>query len=331
MNKGYIKDIEARKRFFWIKEAQRLGVNRACLKLGIYKSHYYYWKKRYDRFGVEGLSNRSRKPRRSPRLSGRKLVRRVLAVRADTDRGADTISWLLHERYGLRVPRSTVHKILRRTGCIEQRKKKPRSKHVLRYAAKTPGERVQIDVKYVPYRIKDGTWGRAYQYTAIDDCTRARFALIYEGHGVCYLQDFLERMRAFFPFAVQLIQTDNDAVFTNKYTAAQAFKQPPKEHWMARYCKEHGISHYLIAPGTPELNGKVERSHRTDQMHFYDFHFFKWITPLQKRFAIWIDFYNHRRPHWALGGQSPAQRLQAFGYKLGRISNAKKIKYSFAA
>lgn len=331
MNQPYIQDCSVRKRLFWIHEAQRLGVNRACLKLGIYKSHFYYWKRRFDRNGWEGLANQSRRPKHMPRLSDSSLVQKVLAVREDTDRGADTIALLLWQKHRLKVHRSTVNKILKREGKIVKPERKPKKKHKLRYEASHPGDRIQIDVKYVPYKIQDGTFGRAYQYTAIDDCTRVRFAQILPGHGIPYLKEFLYSMLRFFPFKVKLIQTDNHVIFTYKFTAhKRAFKKKPQPHFLELFCRENAIKHHLIEPGEPALNGKVERSHRTDQSHFYDWHYFKQMKPLQDKFNIWIDFYNHQRPHWAIAGQTPAQRLKALGYKLRRISHEEKT-YSLAA
>jgi transposase InsO family protein len=332
MNRAYIRDAMVRKRLFWIREAARLGVNQACLKLGIHKSHFYYWKRRFDRKGVEGLFPRSRCPRSSPRLSPRTLVRRVLHLREETRRGADTIALLLGKRFGLKIPRSTVHKILTREGLVQKRQRPFKKKHPLRYQASKPGDRIQIDVKYVPYRIAEGTFGRAYQYTAIDDCTRARFAKIYDGHGIYQLESFLEELLAFFPFRIRLIQTDNHVIFTYKYTAHKmAFRKKPKEHFLEAFCRKHRIKHHLIEPGEPALNGKVERSHRTDQSSFYDVRRFKNLEPLSQGFARWMDHYNHDRPHWGIEGKTPVEKLKTFGYKLGRLSYDKTKVYSLAA
>lgn len=332
MNQTYLKDIGVRKRLFWMREAARLGINQACLKLGIYKSHFYYWKKRFDRFGIEGLFPRSRRPKRSPRLSCRKLVNRVLELRKETHRGADTLALLLNKRFGLSVSRSTVHKILRREGQVRKQERIPKKKHPLRYQASKPGDRIQIDVKYVPYRIREGTFGRAYQYTAIDDCTRARFAKIYDGHGIYQLENFLNEMIDFFPFKVRLIQTDNHVIFTYKYTAHKmAFRKKTKEHFLETFCKQHNIRHHLIEPGEPALNGKVERSHRTDQQSFYNHYHFQHLAPLQKHFSQWIDYYNHQRPHWGIKGKTPVEKLKTFNYKLRRIHYDKTKTYSLAA
>jgi len=331
MSQVYIQDVLVRKRLFWIKEANRLGVRPACLKLGIHRSHYYYWKRRFDQWGEIGLYNRSRRPKRSPKLSKQEIVKRVLLLREETYRGADTLALLYLKRYQARVPRSTIMNILRRAGKIEKRNKKSKKKHPLRYQASSPGDRIQIDVKYVPYRIQEGTFGRAYQYTAIDDCSRVRFVQIYDGHGIYQLEEFLKEMLRFFPFKIKLIQTDNHVIFTYKYTAHKmAFRKKPKEHFLEKFCRQHQIKHHLIEPGEPALNGKVERSHRTDQNFFYDFHYFKNLKPLQEKFSLWLDYYNHERPHWGINGLTPAQKLKQFNLNLRRLIHEKQ-SYTLAA
>lgn len=329
--RSYIQDTAVRKRLFWFREADRLGVNRACQKLGIYKSHFYYWKQRLARGGPDGLANRSRRPHHSPRLSGTSLVFTVLALRAETQRGADTLALLLQQRSGQKISRSTIHKILRRERCVSPPRRRPKKPHPQRYQADRPGDRVQIDIKYVPHKVHDGTSGRAYQYTAIDDCTRVRFARIYDGRGICQLADFLPKMLDCFPFTVKVIQTDNDSIFTNKFTALRAFKNIPKTHWFKTFCQSRNIRHHLIEPGEPALNGKVERSHRTDQEQFYNHHRLAWLNPLQQKFLVWIDHYNHARPHWGILGQTPAQKLATFNLKLRRISHDPLATYSLAA
>ncbi len=327
MNRSYLKDTAVRKRLFWMKEASRLGVNQACLKLGIHKSQYYYWYRRFKVSGVCGLLALSRRPHSSPKLSKGLLVHRVLRLRKETRRGPDTIALLLHTRFGMKIPRSTVYKILKRERKIDKKQRRFKKKHPLRYACNKPGQRVQIDVKYVPYRLKEGTYGRAYQYTAIDDCTRVRFAYIYDGHGILQLEDFLEKLLLFFPFKIKLIQTDNHVIFTYKLSAhKRTFRKQLKEHFLESFCKKHKIKHHLIAPGEPELNGKVERSHQSDQKYFYDYHHFKELKPLQDKFHHWIDYYNHHRPHWGLKGLTPVQKLKSYAYNLERINKHEKHK-----
>lgn len=68
-------------------------------------------------------------------------------------------------------------------------------------------------------------------------------------------------------------------------------------------------------PRTPHLNGRAERSHRVDDQEFYqlldrdgitdDIHLFN------AKLKEWEDYYNYHRPHGALAGQTPYERLLA--------------------
>ncbi len=109
---------------------------------------------------------------------------------------------------------------------------------------------------------------------------------------------FLDYLLERFPFAIESIQTDNGAEFQTGF------------HW---HVLDRGMRHVYIRPATPRLNGKVERSHRTDSEEFYrllegvvidDTQLF------QDKLREWEDFYNFHRPHGGLGGQTPYERLR---------------------
>jgi transposase InsO family protein len=81
-------------------------------------------------------------------------------------------------------------------------------------------------------------------------------------------------------------------------------------HW---HVLDHGIGHVLIKPATPRLNGKVERSHRIDAEEFYRLLSGVVIDDTKlfnEKLQEWEAFYNYDRPHGALGGQTPYERLR---------------------
>lgn len=207
----------------------------------------------------------------------------------------------LLERDGVSIAVSTISHILnhrRKPG----KKRFPRLKsHRRRYELNVPGERIQVDVKYVPELVE----GRQiYNYVAVDECTRYRFAWGYDSVCEGNTVDFLGKMKAFFPFKMSCIQTDNGQEFTYRLNPLVQ-----REHQMDVWCKENGIRHRCIPPGEKELNGKVERSHRIDAQYFY------WRAPTTDLEAFnealddWIMHYNTHRPHGGLGFKTPLQKL----------------------
>lgn len=123
-----------------------------------------------------------------------------------------------------------------------------------RYEKKVPGHHVQVAVKFLSLKAKDGPPVRKFQYTAIDDATRIRALKIYDRHSQESAIDFINYVVDLFPFRIKVIRTDNGHEFRTKFK------------W---HIEELGMIHVHIKPATPRLNVKVERSHLTDQQEFY--------------------------------------------------------------
>ena len=174
-----------------------------------------------------------------------------------------------------------------------------------------PGERFQIDVKYVPAACLagDAAGKHFYQYTAIDEYSRWRYVEAFEEHNTYTSALFLEHLIKHFPIPIDCVQTDNGPEFTKRFTAKDWENNPTL---FERRLHEYGILHKLIRPFTPRHNGKVERSHRKDNEYFYATHKFYSFTD----FAAQLKLYNRRdynnfpiRPlHWL----SPNTVLQDF-------------------
>ena len=189
------------------------------------------------------------------------------------------------------------------------RKKKPPRKHDRRYPElKKTGEKVQIDVKEVPWCCLKGAARRdekhLYQWTAIDECTRMRFVYGYDEHTPENSCDFFARLQKAFPFPIQTVQTDNGTEFTYKFLEGD--KPCPFDELLDTL----GIAHKLIPPRTPWHNGKVERSHRNDQRYFYDWEKFASVAQLNEKLVSHLAWSN-RKPMRTLGHKSPVQLLAA--------------------
>ena len=244
-----------------------------------------------------------------PRLSDRTKVKAVVNMRKRTRYGKERIHDELKDR-GIVIPISTIGKILDRAGLlVKQRTFKTEKKHRRSYNLIYPGQRVQMDIKYVPSELCP--FGkRYYQYTVKDECTRMRYLAWHDSIWTLKAVQTLEEAQRFFGFKIDCVQTDNGIEFTFNYTAQlTAQHRDPKVHPLDQYCEKVGIRHKLIPPGEKEINGKVERSHRTDDEEFY-YPMKKRVgslEELQRKGHRWMMFYNFRRRHWGIGKQIPGQ------------------------
>ena len=127
-----------------------------------------------------------------------------------------------------------------------------------------PGQKVQIDVKFVPsYCVSNGQ--KYYQYTAVDECTRWTFREMYDEHSTYSSKDFLIKLIKAAPFQIREIQTDNGSEFTN----ANVDRMNPRLTSFEEILQKLDIIYHRIRVATPRHNGKVERQHRTDENRFY--------------------------------------------------------------
>ena len=156
-----------------------------------------------------------------------------------------------------------------------------------------PGERVQIDVKYVPLKsltkeIKERD-GRYYQYTAIDEYTRQRVLWASKEYSKYASTEFLKIVQKKLKYKIECVQTDNGFEFTNRLNSHETNKKTMFEEAL----KEAKIEHKLIKPKTPRHNGKVERSHRKDQERFYYNKVFCSFEDFKNRLKYWEKEYNN--------------------------------------
>ena len=178
-----------------------------------------------------------------------------------------------------------------------------------------PGQRVQIDVKYVPSACLVGdaaadaaeNGGYFYQYTFIDEYSRFRYLEAFKEHSSYSSAEFIRHCVKKFPFPIECVQTDNGSEFTNQMNNSKIYR--PTLFQIA--LKELGIRHKLIRVFTPRHNGKVERSHRKDNEYFYAIHKFYSFDDFQKQLAVWNRKYNDF-PMRPLNWRSPKQVLYSF-------------------
>lgn len=158
------------------------------------------------------------------------------------------------------------------------------------------GVKMQMDVKVVPKECKKGEFRheKDYQYTMIDEATRERFIYPYKEQSTFSTVDFLKRAFVYFGYLPAIIQTDNGTEFTTPKIAKETTINAVDKLLM-----KLGIKHKLIRPHTPRHNGKVERSHRSDQESFYNHLEYTTYEELKEKMADWLNRYNNR-PHSSL-------------------------------
>ena len=227
-------------------------------------------------------------------------------IRKEKKQCALKLKWDLEEE-NIHLHQNTVGKIIRNEGLTRKyRTRKIRCNYV-RIPLKR-GELVEIDVKFVPDKIKGR---RYYQYTAIDVASRWRYLQAYENADNTSSVVFLKELMSLAGFNVKSVKTDNGSCFTNRYTGYNKSTDPlnPRLHAFDILCNELGIPHYLIDPGKPQQNAFVERSHRTDQEKFYDELRFKSFEELRYKLRLWNMHYNDTK-HCGLKGLTPNQALR---------------------
>ena len=202
------------------------------------------------------------------------------------------------ERYhAINISESMVTRVLRAHGIRRLPKTAPRrALHSKQYAKTVPGHLVQVDVKFLQLKDREGKLVKRYQYTAIDDATRIRALQIFPEHNQDRAIQFMDYVVEKFPFRISTIRTDRGHEFQARF------------HW---HVEDQGMRHVYIKPRTPQLNGKVERSHRTDQTEFYQLLTYTDAIDLHAKLKAWADFYNYDRPHLSLEGKTPYEVMKS--------------------
>jgi transposase InsO family protein len=289
------RDILRKKRV--LEHAERIGnIRRTCRYFGVARSAFYLWKQAYETYGDEGLVNKKPCPVNLKLRTAPEIVEKVLYLRRTYHLGPIRIVWYLERYHGMKISDAGVYRVLRRNGLNRlPRRVGRRAVHTHRYAKQVPGHHVQVDVTFLTLKGKAGRSIRRFQYTAIDDATRIRALKVYRRHTQQNAIHFIDSVVEKFPFRIHTIRTDRGHEFQALF------------HW---HVADKGMRHVYIKPRTPQLNGKVERSHRTDKQEFYQLLTYKGDVDLGKKLAEWENFYNYHRPHGAFSGRTPYEALR---------------------
>lgn len=286
--------------------AKELGISRQCA---------HRWINRYKQAGEAGLRDRSSRPRRCPRRTSSQVEQLVLKLRRTERRGQD---WIGPE---LGIPARTVgailarHRVPRLCVCDPLTGEVIRSSKVTtkRYERPHPGDLVHVDVKKVGRIPPGGGWkahgrseevrgrgiGYDYLHAAVDDHSRFAYVEILQDEKGATCAGFMLRAAEAFAaegITIREVITDNAKNYKPSLDFAAA---------MAAI----GARHLTIKPHCPWQNGKVERFNRTVQTEWAYRQVFHSNEERAAALAPWLDYYNTRRRHSAIGGLPPISRL----------------------
>ncbi|MGH3315470.1 MAG: IS481 family transposase [Nocardioidaceae bacterium] len=289
--------------------AAAMGISRKCVRT---------WLHRYATEGEPGLRDRSSRPHAMPNRTSAQVEVQILDLRRRHRCGPD---WIGAE---LGVPTRTVSRVLHRhqvpplavldpiTGEVIRASKST----AVRYEKARPGELVHMDVKKIGKIPDGGGWrahGRAsgsltrdrntkvgfdYVHSLVDDHSRLAYSEILPDERGITCAAFLNRAASFFAdhgiTTIERLMTDN----------AWAY-----QYSLRAVCAQLQAKQVFIRPHCPWQNGKVERLNRTLLTEWAYRHAFTSNADRTAALAPWLNYYNTRRRHSALGGLPPISRL----------------------
>jgi transposase InsO family protein len=271
------------------------------------------WVGRYRAEGEPGLVDRSSRPHHCPNATPEERVQLIALLR----RGTRMTGAEIAEALGM--PLKTVQGILTRIGLGKRWRLE--QAQVRRYECSRPGELLHVDIKklgriaggaghrvtgrkhYNPRRGPRGaakrTVGWEFCHVAIDDFSRLAYVEVLEDERALTAVGFLRRAVAFFAahgVRVERVMTDNGSAYVSV------------AHALA--CRRLGIKHLRTRPRRPQTNGKAERFIRTMLDGWAYGRIYGSSAERRAALPIWLNSYNRRRPHGALGHKPPVTRLR---------------------
>jgi transposase InsO family protein len=255
--------------------------------------------------GEAGLEARSRRPRHSPGQLDPAVEDEIVALRKHLveighDAGAHTIAFHLERRLGTAPSPSTIWRVLTRRGFVTpQPHKRPKSSYT-RFQADQPNERWQLDITH--WALADGTGVEILN--ALDD--HSRLALASDARAVFKAADVLASFcNAAAGWGVPAgVLSDNGAVFTG---IPRGGGRVALELELINL----GVMFRHSRPYHPQTCGKVERFHQTLKKWLATRPPARSVRALQAQLDGFRTYYNHDRPHRALGRRTPAEAYSA--------------------
>lgn len=246
-----------------VKKSYKIGVTAASRYYRISRNAIYEWRKKYDGKSWKSLVDKSHRPHHHPNEHTAEEKEMILK-RYPYYKDDMIMLWYSLRKDGYKRCYTSLVRVVNK--WIKPEIKKKQAKKPKPYKrADYPGQKVQVDVKFVPsYCVTNGQ--KYYQYTAVDECTRWTFRELYDEHSTYSSKDFLIKLIKAFPTPIREVQTDNGSEFT----MALRVKDPKHKTMFEKALETLNIRYHRIRVATPQHNGKVERQHRIDEQRFYN-------------------------------------------------------------
>ena len=280
------------------------------------------WAKRYVELGADGMVDRSSRPHARPNRTPQPVVKRIVRLRIKKRLGPVQIAGRLN------MSASTVHAVLvrcklNRLSHVDVRTGEP----ARRYEHEKPGALIHVDVKKLGNIPIGGGWrfvgrsqgmknraatdlnrrkgknrdpliGHAFVHTVIDDHSRVAYAEIHDDERADTAIGVLRRAVSWFAdrgVIVERVLSDNGAAY--------------RSHAWRHVCDDLGITAKFTRPRRPQTNGKIERFHRTMADGWAYSKPYNSESARRSALPSWLHFYNHHRPHTAIGKLPPISRI----------------------
>jgi transposase InsO family protein len=303
---------KGRHRMVLLVEEQGFTFEAAAAASNLAKSTCWEWVRRWrqasedERRSLACMADRSSRPKRSPAQVPEAEARMICQRRRRTGWSPRRLA----DEPDIGRPQSTVHRVLRRGGC--SRRPRPEPPAVIRYEWPCPGNLLHMDTKKLgrfeapghaltgDRRRRSRRVGWEFVHSIVDDCSRLAYAEIHDDERAETVTAFSRRAFEWFEgrgLALERLMTDNHFSYT-------------KSSSLATLLDRRAISHLLIKPYTPRTNGKVERFHQTLMREWA--YALEYASSQARREALphWLEHYNKRRSHSALGNRPPKARVR---------------------
>lgn len=283
------------------------GVTKAARRYHTNRKFVYRQLEKYDGT-VRSLALKSRKPHNHPNTHTEEEINLIKKVKSRYGNDGLAEVYVQLKKRGYKRSYGSMVKQISKMPKEKRKYRKGYTKHE-EIRGRYPGDKVQVDIKYVPKEslMFDTQDKKYYQITAIDEYSRKRILEIVDEKSVTNTSRFVKTLQNSLGLKINTIQTDNGPEFVNN----QIDTNEPT--LFERTLESLGIKHRRTRPYSPWQNGKVERSHKIDGERFYSKQEFKSVEDLKRKVKRYNARYNSIAKK-VLGFKSPNQIVEEYLY-----------------